>query len=152
MLNERQVTPEITIAGQVSKGDIEAAHDAGFRTVINLRTEDEEGVNPDEERLVEGAGLSYAAIPVSPETLDDAAVERFSQAIASEGAAPVLVHCKGGGRAGVMTLLHLAIEHGWSLDATLRYGAEHGNLAPAESSPYRAFFESFIRRHSAGER
>jgi uncharacterized protein (TIGR01244 family) len=152
MLNERQVTPEITIAGQVSESDIQAAHDAGFRTIINLRTADEEGANPDEERLVESSGLSYAAIPVSPETLDDRAVERFSQAIASEGGTPALVHCKGGGRAGVMTLLHLAIENGWSLEETLRHGKEHGDLAPSESSPYRAFFESFIRRHSAGER
>lgn len=152
MLNERQITPEITIAGQVSPEDIQAAHSAGFRTIVNLRTADEPGVNPDEEHLVENAGLNYAAIPVSPETLDDAAVERFSQAVDSVGATPALVHCKGSGRAGMMTLLHLAIKYGWSLDKTILYGDQYGDLVPSETSPYRTFFESFIRRHSAGER
>lgn len=152
MLNERQITPEITITGQPTPEDITAAQAAGFRTIINLRPDDEPGADPDEERLVENAGLNYAAIPVTSETLDDAAVERFSQAISSEGSTPALVHCKSGGRAGIMTLMHLAIKYGWSLEETLQYGKQYNDIAPSESSPYRPFFESFIRRHSAGER
>ncbi|HEX8834094.1 MAG TPA: sulfur transferase domain-containing protein, partial [Abditibacteriaceae bacterium] len=129
-----------------------AAHDKGIRTIINLRTADENGVLTDEERLVENSGLSYAAIPISPETIDDAAVAQFSQILASVDALPAIVHCQGGGRAGVLTLLHLAIENGWSFEETLAKGAEMGNIAPAENSPYRAFFERYINQHSAGER
>jgi hypothetical protein len=50
-----------------------------------------------------------------------------------------------------MVLLHQAIDHGWSLAKALEEGDRLG-IAPGENSPYRAFFESYIRRHSAGER
>ncbi len=151
-MDTREISEGISIGGQPTAEDLQQAGEQGFRTVINLRTDDEAGVLTEEERLVEGAGMTYAPIPVAPDTLDDIAVERFSQALASVDALPAYVHCKSGGRAGVMTLLHLAIYHGWSLEQTLQEGEKRGNIAPAPDSPYRAFFESFIRRHSAGER
>ena len=151
MLNLKKITEGISIAGQPTEDELRDAHGGGINTIVNLRTDDEDGFLASEERIVESTGATYAAIPVSPQTLDDLAVERFSQALSSVNAQPAIVHCKGGGRAGVMTLLHLAIQHGWSLDQTLDEGAKHG-IAPAPDSPYRAFFESFIKRHSPAER
>jgi uncharacterized protein (TIGR01244 family) len=151
-MNEREITDGIVISGQPSAGELRLLSAQGYRTVINLRTPGELGEVPDEERIVEESGLSYASIPVSPATLDDMAVERFTNTIASEGRAPVLVHCKSAGRAGMMALLHLAIQNGWSLQEALEEGKNRGNIAPAAGSPYREFFENFIRRHSAGER
>lgn len=151
-MNARNITNDIAISGQPTADELGRMAEQGYRTVVNLRTADEPGIVADEERIVEGAGLTYAAIPVSPDTLDDAAVERFSQALASVDGTPALVHCKGAGRAGMMTLLHLAIQNGWSLEQTLDEGKKLGDLAPSETSPYRAFFESFIKRHSPGER
>ena len=150
-MNERKITDEITVAGQPTADDIPGLRESGYRTIINLRTPDEAGIVPDEERLAENAGLNYAAIPVSPDTLDDIAVQNFQGALSGEDRLPALVHCKGGGRAGVLTLLHLTISNGWSLAQALEHGEKLG-IAPAESSPYRAFFEDFIKRHSAGER
>lgn len=150
MKNLKKITNELYIAGQPTEDELRSAG-GQFRTVVNLRTEDESGVVPDEERIVESSGLSYAPIPVSPATLDDAAVERFSQALGSEGSTPALIHCQGGGRAGIMTLMHLAVTQGWSLEQALEVGAESG-IAPAEDSPYRRFFEDYIHQHSAGER
>jgi uncharacterized protein (TIGR01244 family) len=152
MNNLRQLTPNISISGQPTAEELSTAREHGFRTIVNLRTPEENNFLTDEERLVESTGISYAHIPVSPQTLDDAAVERFSQAISSEDSTPALVHCQGGGRAGVMTLLHLAIQNGWSLAETLKQSESLGNIAPTEDSPYREFFEGFIKRHSAGER
>ena len=151
-MNERHITEEIAIAGQPTAGELESMHDLGFRTVINLRTDGEEGTVADEKKLVEEAGLYYSHIPVSPDTLDDVAVQRFTQAIDSDGSQPVLVHCKGGGRAGVMTLLYLAIEHGWSIAQALEESKNLGDIGPSETSPYRPFFESYLRRHSPAER
>lgn len=150
MKNLKQIDSQLWISGQPTEEELRNA--AGqFRTVVNLRTAGETGLVPDEERLVEGAGLNYAPIPVSPATLDDAAVERFSQALGSEDSTPALIHCQGGGRAGVMTLMHLAVTHGWSLQRALEEGERLG-IGPAADSPYREFFEDYIHRHSAGER
>ena len=150
MENLQKINDQITIAGQPSPDDLRELSAKGIRTVVNLRTLDEPGQD-DEERIVEGQGITYASIPVSPQTLDDAAVERFIQALASVDGTPALVHCKGGGRAGVMTLLHLAIQNGWSLQQTLEHGQTIG-ITPSETSPYRAFFDDFIKRHSPAER
>ncbi len=149
MLNEQQITPHITIGGQPRAEDIEDLKARGFETIINLQTPDEPGVDQ-EERMVKDAGLSYLNVPVSPPILDDLAVSRFSQAIDSSDG-PVAVHCKGGGRAGVMTLLYLGIENGWSVERTLQEGARW-DAKIGKDSPYRAFFEDYLRRHSAGER
>jgi uncharacterized protein (TIGR01244 family) len=151
-MNERKISDEIAIAGQPSAEELQTLRDSGYRTVVNLRTPDEAGIVPDEERLVEAAGLTYAEIPVSPQTLDDMAVQRFTNTIASEGRMPVLVHCKSAGRAGIMALLHLAIQHSWTLEQALEEGRKMGDIAPGPNSPYRSFFESYIRRHSPAER
>ncbi|HEX8551135.1 MAG TPA: protein tyrosine phosphatase family protein [Abditibacteriaceae bacterium] len=150
MKNLKQISDDVWIAGQPSEDELRSAGER-FRTVVNLRTPDENGVLADEERLVEDAGMSYAPIPVSPELLDDATIERFHAAIASEGRTPALVHCQGGGRAGVLTLLHLAIKNGWGIDQALHHGEEKGILI-APDSPYLPIFEDFLRRHSPAER
>lgn len=150
-MNERQIAEGIIVAGQPTPDDISLLHDRGFRTVVNVRTPQDDGYLPDEERLVESAGLNYAEIPVSPQRIDDIAVFRFGQAIESTDGKPALVHCGSGGRAAMMALLHLAVKNGWSLQYTIEEG-QRLQAVPSPTSPYRAFFEDYIRRHSAGER
>ncbi|HEX9997859.1 MAG TPA: sulfur transferase domain-containing protein [Abditibacterium sp.] len=149
MQNEQQISEKITIGGRPDTAQLEDLKSRGFRTVVNLMTPDEPNY-AGEELAVENLGLSYYAIPISPPLLDDIAVAQFTSAIVSSDG-PVAVHCKGGGRAGVLTLLHLAIENGWTLEHTLDEAEKMGaKIGP--DSPYRAFFEDYIRRHSAGER
>ena len=152
MENFRQLNPGIAISGQPSSADLDSLVAQGFRTVVNLRTSDEPGFLDEEEREVESRALNYAEVPISPALLNDDAVARFSQALDSIDGTPALVHCRSGGRAEMMTLLHMAVGGGWSLEQTLEVGREMGDLAPSENSPYRAFFEDYLRRRSAGER
>jgi cytochrome b6-f complex iron-sulfur subunit len=150
-MNERQIAAGISVGGQPTPTEIESLHDRGYRTVVNVRTHADDGYLADEERLVEDAGLNYAEIPISPQHIDDIAVQRFSQALESVDAKPAFVHCGSGGRAAMMVLLHLAVQNGWSLQRALGEG-EKLQAAPSPTSPYRAFFEEYIKRHSAGER
>ena len=148
MLNEQKINDKISIGGALRDGDAQDLETRGFVTVVNLMTPDES--NDGEEELVKGVGLDYAPIPVSPATLDDITVARFLQAVESADG-PVAVHCKGGGRAGIMALLYLAIDNGWSVGQALEEG-EKMKIQLGQGSPYRQFFESYIRAHSAGER
>jgi uncharacterized protein (TIGR01244 family) len=70
----------------------------GFKTVVNLRTE-EEGAR-DEETRVRSAGLRYVWVPVTPETftVDDA--EAVRMVLDDAEAAPILIHCATGSRVG----------------------------------------------------
>ena len=100
MKNEHEIVPGLAIAGQPTAEELETLGASGYRTVVNLRDDNEPGALADEERLVENAGLNYASIPIAPQTIDDLTVQRFIQAVDSDGAQPVVVHCGGGGRAG----------------------------------------------------
>ena len=148
MLNEQKINDRMSIGGALRDGDAQDLENRGFKTVVNLMTAEES--NDGEEELVKGVGLTYAPIPVAPNTLDDITVARFLQAVESSDG-PVAVHCKGGGRAGMMALVALAIENGWGVDKALEEG-ENMKIVIAADSPYRGFFESYIQRHSAGER
>lgn len=148
MKNQTQINEKITIGGALEPGDAQKLHDAGFKTVISLLTVEEE--NPNEKAEVEAVAMDFESVPTAPDLLDDAAVARFSQEIESSDG-PVYVHCKSGGRAGIMTLLHLAVKHGLSIEEALKVGAKF-DAKTDEDSPYRAFFDEYLKRHSAGER
>lgn len=136
--NQREIAPGLFISGQPTPDELRNLGLAGFKAVINLRGADEDGVVADEGALVEAAGVRYAAIAMSPEALDMAAVERFGAAL--QGNLPAVAHCGSGGRAGIMMLLHLAKVNGWTLEQTLGEGEKLG-IAPGPGSKYRAAFE-----------
>jgi uncharacterized protein (TIGR01244 family) len=151
MKNASQVTENILIAGQPKDTELQELQAQGYKTVINLRSDDESGVISHEERIVAEAGLNYASIPVSPNSINETKVGRFLQTLSTKDALPAVVHCGGGGRAGIMVLLHLAITQKWSVQQALAQGEEMG-IAPAPGSPYRKYFEDYVKQHSAGER
>lgn len=94
-----QVTPEFSVAGQLSPDDIKAAAAAGFRRVVNNRPDGESSgqMSAAEARAAaEAAGLSYreAAFAGAPSM---AAVD--AEMAALEGAdGPVLAYCRTGTR------------------------------------------------------
>lgn len=150
-MNKHKITPKIFIGGQPKETDLDVLRTEGFRTIVNLRTTGETGYFSNEEHAVESRGLNYVEIPTTPELLDDLAIHRFLNALNSEDAPPLYIHCGSGGRAGVLTLIFLAVKNGWTLSKAYTVG-EEAQIAPKKNSPYRAIFESYIKRHSAGER
>ena len=150
MKNEKMLDEQLIVSGQPTPDEIEALRRRGVRGVINLRGEGEEGFWDGEKAAVESAGMDFSHIPISPSMLDDAAVMRVHQAIDSAGGTAVL-HCQGGGRAGIMGLLHLAVKHGWGVQHALDEGRKRG-VEIKEDSPYRAFFERYLKDHSPEER
>ncbi|MGH7792408.1 MAG: phosphatase, partial [Thermodesulfobacteriota bacterium] len=91
--------------------------------------------------------------PVTRETMSDQTVETISEKIKElkKEKAPVFVHCGSGKRAGAMTLLHLAVENGWTVGETFEMARNLG--LDCESEPQlKEFFEDYIKRHSSGEK
>lgn len=150
MNNEKMLDEQLIISGQPTPQDIEELRRRGVREVINLRGVDEEGFWDGEKAAVEAAGMDYSNIPITPSMLDDTAVSRVHQAVESAGGAAVL-HCNAGGRAGIMGLLHLAVKHGWGIQQALDEGQKRG-VELKQDSPYRAFFERYLKDHSPAER
>ncbi len=101
--------PGIMIAGQPSGEQIQLlAEEGNYHTVIDLR-EPGEPRGFDEPEAVREGGMVYLNLPVAPATLDQAAIDRFLNAM--RGAQrPLLVHCGTSGRAAALLYAWLVLE------------------------------------------
>lgn len=132
--NARVPIDGVLSGGQPSPEQIAAAAEAGFRTVINLRTEGESGFEW-EPAAVEKHGMRYVHLPVAgAESLTRETIAALDRALAEaleEG--PVLLHCASGNRIGAVLALRAAWLHETPPDAALAYGLGAGltRLEPA---------------------
>ncbi len=95
-----------------------------FRTVIDLRTDREEGV-ADERAALAAAGLRYVSVPLTSDSFSSADVDRVAAVLGEAQAAPVLLHCHSSNRVGgVMAVL--SHREGQTLDEALAVGREAG--------------------------
>jgi uncharacterized protein (TIGR01244 family) len=90
------------LGGQPTLEQLQAIHDAGIRTVINMRLVEEGGTT---QADIEAAGMSYVALPTAGSA---GMTEENARALAtifesSEG--PFVVHCKSGNRVGGLLAL-----------------------------------------------
>jgi uncharacterized protein (TIGR01244 family) len=129
-MQDRAVTESIRIADQPSEADLRALAGSGVRGVVNLRHdgEPEQPLPPGPEGdLVRSLGLDYLHVPVGGAPLDPAgvaAVADFLDRHTAEG--QVLVHCRKGGRAAALVLLHLARRNGWTASQAVNQAAAIG--------------------------
>ena len=110
--------------GDQPKGDdYLALASLGVRTVIDLRNDFE----PDEQKLVESAGMKYNRIPLSASrNPTEAEVRHFLELVNDPANQPVYVHCKAGRhRTGVMTAMYRLTKDGWTADQAYREMKEY---------------------------
>jgi uncharacterized protein (TIGR01244 family) len=125
--NARIPLEGVLSGGQPTTEQIEAAARAGFRTVINLRTDQESGFEWERE-AVEGLGMRYVQIPVAgADGLTHDNIELIDAALReARQSGPVLLHCGSGNRIGAV----LALRAAWlqKIDAAeaLDYGLASG--------------------------
>jgi uncharacterized protein (TIGR01244 family) len=96
----------VLTGGQPTFDQIKQAAETGFKTVINLRTDNELPDPAQELTWVEGSGMKYFHIPISvPEGLTPQKTEVFAEALSKPENYPIIVHCKSGNRVGAMFAL-----------------------------------------------
>lgn len=99
MAEFRTLSPDFAVAPQLSLEDIARAGEAGFKTLIKNRPENEEPGQPSEAQIIaaaKSAGLSYRALPfIGPPP--PAVVAETVLAMEQSGG-PVLAYCRSGTR------------------------------------------------------
>lgn len=75
--------------------------------------------------MVESAGLAYRHIPMSMESIGPELVEQFREKFA-DLPKPVFAHCGSGKRAGMMVMMHIAVDQGITGEQTLQKAKEMG--------------------------
>jgi uncharacterized protein (TIGR01244 family) len=128
-MHARSITPRLLIADQPTEAELAALPAQGCGGVVNLRLEGE----PEqplsaaaEGQLVQGLGMDYLHQPVQGGNFTAADVTAVSDFLDRHASTPVLVHCRKGGRAAALVLLHLAWTQGWPADEVFERGERLG--------------------------
>jgi uncharacterized protein (TIGR01244 family) len=127
LLNARVPLAGVLSGGQPTEEQIALAARAGFRTVINLRTDQESGFEWERE-AVEKSGMRYIRIPVAGASgLTHGNAERLDRELEQAlESGPVLLHCASGNRIGALLALRAAWLEGVDPEKALQYGRESG--------------------------
>jgi uncharacterized protein (TIGR01244 family) len=97
----RKIAPNFAIAGQISVDDIPALAEAGFKTIVCARPDNEEPGQPPFATIAAAAkeaGLEAVHIPVSG-GIGEGQLIRMEQALKTLPA-PMFGYCRSGARAG----------------------------------------------------
>ena len=116
--NYYRLRPDIATAGQPSDEALEAVQKAGFKAVLNLRTEQEGSL--DEKPKVEALGMEYFNIPIGREGFSPEIVSKFRDILADSANRPILIHCASSNRVGAMWYIHQVLDNGESESSALR--------------------------------
>lgn len=110
-----RLTPNLSVAPQLTEQELQEAAAAGFKTIINNRPDGEAPDQPRSDDLAAAAKrleLDYRYIPVVSGRLSDDQVKEF-RAVVTEGQKPSLAFCRTGTRSTTL----------WALAATDRLSA-----------------------------
>jgi uncharacterized protein (TIGR01244 family) len=123
IVNYRVVKPGLATAGRVSAEGLAQLKALGFKTVLNLRTE-QEGAK-DEEAAVRAQGLRYEWVPVTPDSLAIEDVKKVESILDDPAAEPILFHCASANRVGAVWAI-IQVRHGKELAAAIEEGRQIG--------------------------
>jgi len=141
--------------GRTPPGEAELAalHRDGVRAVIDLRTDAEPPgahLGPTEEAdLARAYGMEAIRIPVTMARVGKADLDAVGEALRN-APKPVLIHCASGKRAGMIALVHTAIETG-TPGAEMLEIARHLDVAPADPVQRRIYSDYVDQRETRPE-
>jgi uncharacterized protein (TIGR01244 family) len=120
------ITQTLTISSQPTLDEMAQLSAEGFKAIINLRPDGEEGApgNRAERETAQEAGLAYHFIPVTMTSITDADVDAFRAA--TSGSEPVFAHCRTGTRALMLHVLAQVLDGKMQADEVLAFGQQHG--------------------------
>ena len=133
-MDARMLTPRLSVSPQIAVEDIPAIVEAGFKTVICNRPDEE--VPPSHQAAalrtaVEAAGLKFELLPLTHQTMtpENIATQRNYY---EENEGPVLAYCASGTRCSVIWALGQAGELGVDvvLTTALQAGYDLSGLRP----------------------
>ncbi|WP_078085872.1 fused DSP-PTPase phosphatase/NAD kinase-like protein [Microbulbifer mangrovi] len=129
VMNYNRLRPYLATGGSIDLAQVESLKSKGFRTIIDLRTPEE---GTEEERVaVEAAGMTYFNLPIDKGVPSDAQIARLGEILADGGAAPLLLHCGSGNRAGAVWAIYRA-RNGIPLEIAIEEGRTAGMRASRE--------------------
>jgi protein tyrosine phosphatase (PTP) superfamily phosphohydrolase (DUF442 family) len=115
----------VATTGQPEQKHLEQLAEAGYRTVLDLRTS-EEDPGFDESETVRSAGMEYVNMPleVKPEAFTDEVFDRARDLLADPERRPILVHCVSAVRVAPLLIPYLILDEGRSPDEAIEIASQ----------------------------
>lgn len=143
--NFTRVDPTIACGGALSPGAAAALKQAGFASIVNLRSESEPGVDiANERKAAEAAGLRYIHIPFANATPDATKFDDFLKSYADPANRPMMLHCASGARASMFWAVERVMVDGWPVAKAMD---ELPELSKNVGAPLRAFVLDYFASH-----
>lgn len=122
--NGRFTEDGILVGGQPTPEQLEALHDLGYSTVVNLRTPQESGST--DAASVEALGMDYVSLPVAgAQGVNETNARRLAE-ILETADGPIVVHCASGNRVGALFAMKAFFVDGRSSTEALAAGRAAG--------------------------
>ena len=123
----RKINDELAIAGQITSEQLAQIAEAGYKSVLNLRSPDEAGFQNSEQLNPQLLGLQYVNLPIKIEQINSQVALQVFQEI-NELPKPTLVHCDSGMRSATIIFMYIATKQGISLDLVFEQAINLGLL------------------------
>lgn len=122
------VSPVLSRGAKPSPLAIKQLHDAGFKTVIDLRLS--ETASNRERMLVKSLGMNYFHLPMGYLSPSCATIVAFLDIVCNPNYQPTFLHCRqGADRTGTLVGIYRLLVQGWSWDETYK-DMRHHNFKP----------------------
>ena len=112
-MDTKQLTPNLSVAGQITKDDIADIAAQGFKVIINNRPDDEGKDQPTAnsiKTIAKQYGITYIYQPVTGTAITNENAADFRKHIeANKG--PILAQCRTGTRCTILWMLSQAKDH-----------------------------------------
>jgi uncharacterized protein (TIGR01244 family) len=143
--NFTKVDATFACGGALSPEAFDALKQAGFKSIVNLRAETEQGAAvPEERAAAEKVGIAYIHLPFVVQSPDPATVDAFLKLVTDPARQPMLLHCASGGRASVFWAIKRALVDGWTAEKAM---AELPELGKNVNDTLRTFALDYIKTH-----
>lgn len=121
----RKINDELAIAGQITSEQLQEIAQEGFKSVLNLRSPDEDGFLSNEQEQAQALGLSYLNLPIKLEAINDEIGTRVFRVI-NELPKPILIHCSSARRAAALVLMFIATRQGATVQQAFQQAEQLG--------------------------
>lgn len=138
--NYYRLHDDIVTAGQPSDDALADFQKAGFKAVLNLRTEEEGSL--EEKPKVEALGMEYYNIPIGRDGFSPAMVEELEEILGDPENRPLVIHCGSSQRVGALWYIHQALNEGQDEATALAEGKKAGLTSETLEERAKEFVKS----------
>jgi tyrosine-protein phosphatase SIW14 len=142
--NYTRINASFACAGATEATAFPALAKDGFRSVINLRTDGEEGADIEAARkAAAAAGLRFIHIPFSGASPDASVLDRFLAQVGDPANQPAYIHCASANRASAAWLVKRVMLDGWPVARAVDEAEKLG----LKSDKLKAFAVGYLAAH-----